>query len=134
MHPLLAATTVNPEITSTAVGVFVLIAIQLSQFFFAYKKDGREGQAVLKSDLTDLKKELKQEVTQLALDVERLKKSFDDRMLSTQKENLRFQKDIHNRITAVATVTSALQKGLEVMEQRQISHDMKLDRLLSRHP
>lgn len=132
MIPFLAAAA--PEVTPTSVGVFVLIALQLSQFLFAYKKDSRDGQAVLKSDLTDLKKELKMEISLVANDVDDLRTSVEKKMENSGKDSVTARSSLTSKIQSVELKTAALVEGQETMKQTLISQGGKLDRLLSLRP
>ncbi|MEO5914850.1 MAG: hypothetical protein ABIS50_11495 [Luteolibacter sp.] len=111
-----------PEVTPTSIGVFVLIAIQLSQFFFAYKRDSRDGQAVLKSDLEALKKDFQKQLGKV-----------EAKMETSQQESTRAREEIRTEIGAVAVSNATLVKGQETIEQTMIYQGRKIDTLLGRH-
>lgn len=124
----------STEVSPTAVGIFVLIALQLSQFLFAYKKDSRDGQAVLKSDLTELKKDLQAEISSVAVDVDEFKRSVETKMENSRIQSESARHGLTGKIQSVEVKSAALVEGQETMKQTLISQGSKLDRLLSRHP
>ena len=122
----------SSEISPTAVGIFVLIAIQLSQFFFAYQKNNRDGQAVLKSDLDALKRDLEKQINAVGADMDLFDRSVTLKMETSRKESIRAREEIRKDISALAVSTATVMKGLEVIEQAQIAQATKLDLFLSR--
>lgn len=113
---------VTPDsISPSFVGMVVIVGLQLSQFFFNYRKDQSREQSAKKQDLTELRKELKSEIEDLAAKVE------SNRAHTEQSRN-----DMQEKINKVAIDTSALVKGQEMTEQALVSLAHKIDTLVSR--
>jgi hypothetical protein len=132
MIPILADAA-SESVSPTAVGVFVLIAIQLSQFFFAYRKDQRMSEAAKKEDLTVLRTELKGDIGVVAKEVDQLKDSVELKMEASRKESERSRGETEKTLSEHAVKTARLIEGVETLKQTSIATNTKLDRLLARN-
>ena len=120
------------QVTPAVMGMAVIILLQLSQFFFAWRKDMRQDQAVRKEDLAALRDELMDEINDVAGDLKDFKTGTDRKMEQARTESSKARTDIHNRITESAVKLSALAAGQETMNQTLIALGNKLDALAIR--
>lgn len=119
-----------PEtVTPAVMGMAVIILLQLSQFYFAWRKDMRANDQVRKEDLTELRDELMEEINEVSDDLKGFKNSTDRKMEESRKESSRARDEIHNRITESAVKLSALVAGQETMNQTLIALSNKVDRI-----
>lgn len=128
----LLADAIPNEVTPAVMGMAVIILLQLSQFFFAWRKDQRQSQSVMKEDLTDLRDELMDEINEVSNDLKNFKTGTDQKMEQSRQESGRARTDIHNRITESAVKLSALVAGQEAMNQHMIALAGKVDRMIQR--
>ena len=129
---LLLAETMPPnEVTPAVMGMAVIIILQLSQFYFAWRKDMRANDQVRKEDLTGLRDELMEEISDVISDVKSFKDSTDRKMEQSRKESGVARDEIHHRITESAIKLSSLMAGQEAMSQTLIAVNNKLERLAS---
>jgi hypothetical protein len=122
------------NITPAFFGMVVIILLQLSQFFFAWRKDMRANDSVRKQDLDNLRDDLMAEIDDVADDLKDFKTSIDRKQEEARKESSRARDEIHNRITESALKLSALVAGQETMTQTMISLSNKVDRALIKTP
>lgn len=130
MH-LLATSTDPATVTPAVMGMAVIIILQLSQFYFAWRKDMRANDQVRKEDLTDLRDELMEEISDVSDDLKSFKVSTDRKMEDSRKESSRARDEIHGRITESAVKLGALVEGQQLMNQTLIALNTKVDRLKS---
>ena len=115
------------SVTPYMLGIFLMIGLQLSTFYFAWRKDQRATDNVRKADLTDLRDDLMAEIDDVADDLKSFKISQDRKMEDTRVEAARTHKEIHDRITESATNLSALMAGQEMLSQQLTAVANKLD-------
>lgn len=127
--PTIAASATPTEVTPAVMGLAVIILLQLSQFFFAWRKDMRSSEAVKKGDLVSLKTDLKHDIEAVARDVEGLKKSVEEKLEQARAESMRSTKELHDRATDSAVKTSSIIAHQDSMNQTLISLGRKVDRL-----
>lgn len=124
---------VPSEVTPAVMGLAVIILLQLSQFFFAWRKDMRQNDAVRKEDLTALRNEVMEEINEVAEQVDKLKQSVEGKMETARVESARARTEIHNRITDNALKTAALVEGQETVKQSILSLSSKMDAIRLNH-
>jgi hypothetical protein len=127
-----AASSTPDQVTPAVMGLAVIILLQLSQFFFAWKKDMRSDQAVRREDLTSLRDELLEEIVDITDDLKSFKTSTDIKMEASRCESIRARDEIHARITETAVKLSALVAGQEAMNQTMTAVSGKVDRLIQK--
>lgn len=126
----LLADALPTEVTPAIMGMAVIILLQLSQFFFALRKDMRSNEAAKKEDLTELRNELMDEIDDVSREVSDLKDSIEKKMEVARVESAATREAVHTRITDTALKTSSLMTGQETMNQTLISLASKVDRIL----
>lgn len=134
MIPFLAADTPSPTSPDSALfmGMLVIALLQLSQFFFAWRKDQRSSEAAKKEDLTSLRAELKKDINAVASEVDDLKESIEKKLEASRLESERARGETDKKITDNAVKTGALIEGVETLKQTMISTGTKVDLLLRR--
>lgn len=114
-------------------GMLVIALLQLSQFFFAWRKDQRSSEAAKKEDLTTLRTELKKDIGEVASEVDQLKDSVEKKLEASRKESERARGETDKTLHATALKTATLIEGMETLKQTSIATSAKVDRLLQRH-
>lgn len=132
MMPLAETTVMPTEVTPAIMGMAVIILLQLSQFFFAWRKDMRQNDQVRKEDLTALRNEIMDEIDDISGDVADLRKSVEGKMEVARVESSKARTEIHNRITETALKTSALIAGQETLNQNLIALNNRFNMTHSR--
>ena len=117
------------EVTPAVMGMAVIIILQLSQFYFAWRKDMRGEQSVRKEDLSALRNQIMNEIEELGGDVKDLRVSLDKRTEIQNQSAHSCRNEMHNRITHIALQTAALVEGMETTKQTLAAMGMKLDTL-----
>lgn len=133
---ILATVTVPPPSSPDSalfMGMLVIALLQLSQFFFAWRKDQRSSEAAKKEDLTTLRAELKKDIGDVAADVDQLKDSLEKKLEASRLESERARGEMDKSLHATALKTATLIEGMETLKQTTISTSSKVDRLLQRH-
>jgi hypothetical protein len=125
----LLADAIPTEVTPAVMGMAVIILLQLSQFFFALRKDMRQNDAAKKEDLTALRTELLSQISEVTDDVDALKESIEKKMEASRLESNRARTEIHDKIEKNALKTAALVEGQETIKQTLISVGTKLDQI-----
>lgn len=115
-------------------GMLVIALLQLSQFFFAWRKDQRSSEAAKKEDLTSLRTELKKDIGDVAGEVDSLKESIEKKMETARLESERTRGATDQTIQSTALKTAMLMESVETLKQTAIATSTKVDRLLQRHP
>ena len=127
------AATQSPD-SNLFMGMLVIALLQLSQFFFAWRKDQRSSEAAKKEDLATLRTELKKDIGDVAKDVDELKDSMEKKLEASRLESERARGETDRTLQATALKTATLIEGMETLKQTSIATSTKVDRLLSRHP
>ena len=129
------------EVTPAVYGMAVIILLQLSQFFFAWKKDQRGEQGANKGDLlelkheiTSLRTELRNDISDVSNDVEELKTSVESKMEAARMESSRSRNDLYIQINGNALKTAGLIESTDTLKQSVISLTNKVDLLRVHNP
>ncbi len=118
------------ELSPVIMGMVVIALLQLSQFFFAWKKDMRANDSVRKADLTDMRNDLMAEIDDVATDLKDYRAAQDAKMEAVRIESARARDEIHERITEIAVKQSALVAGQDTISQTLLAMSNKVDRML----
>ena len=111
------------EVTPAVYGMAVIILLQLSQFFFAWKKDQRGEQGANKGDLLELKHEIAD-----------LRTSVESKMEAARVESSRSRNDLYIQINGNALKTAGLIESTDTLKQSVISLTNKVDLLRLHQP
>ena len=111
------------EVTPAVYGMAVIILLQLSQFFFAWKKDQRGEQGANKGDLLELKHEIAD-----------LRSSVESKMEAARVESSRSRNDLYIQINGNALKTAGLIESTDTLKQSVISLTNKVDLLRLHQP
>ena len=117
------------DITPAMYGMATIILLQLSQFYFAWRKDQRGADSAWKDDIDALRDDLKASIQKVESDVHEVKKSLGRESEASRNSAHDCRNQMHTRITEIALETAALVKGQALTEQTLISLGNKVDLL-----
>lgn len=120
------------EVTPTVVGLVVIVLLELSQFFFAWKKDQRASEGVRKEDLTNLKTEIMDEIEKTNDELGEIKKSFEGKLEAMRLESQRTREVMYRKINTTAETVSGIKASVENVQQTQSAQTAKIDNFLLR--